>query len=178
MWHPSRNSLQLLIGSEVKVNQLTVSLLLITIPYTSCTLETDNTLQWRHNERDGVSNHRRLNCLLYCWSRRRSKKTPKLRVTGLCAGNSPVTGEFPAQKASNAENVSIWRRHHDNLVGAGYAVRCAWPENCVWAKYDGVSIRHKLYITRLDFLNIHKNAKMLFPRPLRSVIIASFKKFS
>ena len=35
-----------------------------------------------------------------------------LRVTGLCAGNSPVTGEFPAQMASNAENVSIWWRHH------------------------------------------------------------------
>ena len=37
----------------------------------------------------------------------RSKKTSKLRVTGLCAGNSPVTGEFPAQMASNAENLSI-----------------------------------------------------------------------
>ena len=34
------------------------------------------------------------------------------RVTGFCAGNSPVTGEFPAQMASNAENVSIWWRHH------------------------------------------------------------------
>ena len=32
--------------------------------------------------------------------RRRSKKTSKLRVTGLCAGNSPVTSEFPAQRAS------------------------------------------------------------------------------
>ena len=29
------------------------------------------------------------------------------------AGNSPMTSEFPAQKASNAENVSIWWRHHD-----------------------------------------------------------------
>ena len=29
-----------------------------------------------------------------------------------CAGNSSVTGEFPAQKVSNAENVSIWCRHH------------------------------------------------------------------
>ena len=38
--------------------------------------------------------------------RRISKKTLKLRVTGLCEGNSPVTGEFPAQRASNAENVS------------------------------------------------------------------------
>ena len=36
----------------------------------------------------------------------------KLRVTGLCAGSSPGTGEFPAQMASNAENVSIWWRHH------------------------------------------------------------------
>ena len=43
---------------------------------------------------------------------RRSKKTSKSRVTGLCAGNSPGTGEFPAQMASNAENVSIWWRHH------------------------------------------------------------------
>ena len=35
-----------------------------------------------------------------------------LTITGLCAGNSPVTGEFPAQMASNTENVSIWWRHH------------------------------------------------------------------
>ena len=34
-------------------------------------------------------------------------KTSKLRVTGLCEGNSLVTGEFPAQMASNAENISI-----------------------------------------------------------------------
>ena len=38
------------------------------------------------------------------------------RVTGLCEGNLPVTGEFPAQKASNAENVSIWWRHHGPAV--------------------------------------------------------------
>ena len=46
------------------------------------------------------------------YSRRRSNKTSKLRVTGLCVGNSPLTGEFPAQRATNAENVSIWWRHH------------------------------------------------------------------
>ena len=46
------------------------------------------------------------------YSRRRSKKTSKLCVTDLCEGNSPVTGEFPAQRASNARNVSIWWRHH------------------------------------------------------------------
>ena len=69
-------------------------------------------LEWRHNERDCVSNHRRHECLLNRLFRRRSKKTSKLRVTALCAGNSPVTGEFPTQRASNAENVSIWWRHH------------------------------------------------------------------
>ena len=42
------------------------------------------------------------------------EKKSKLRVTGLCAGNSPVTGEFPAQMASNAENASIWWRHHES----------------------------------------------------------------
>ena len=59
------------------------------------------TLQWRLHECDGLSNHRRLLCLFNCWFRRRSEKTSKLRVTGLCVGNSPVTGKFRAQKANN-----------------------------------------------------------------------------
>ena len=70
------------------------------------------TLQWRHNEHDSVSNHQLHDCLLNRLFGRRSKKTSKLRVTGLCAGNSPGTSEFPAQMCSNAENVSIWWRHH------------------------------------------------------------------
>ena len=69
-------------------------------------------LQWRHNERNVVSNHRRLHCLLSRLFRCRSKTASKLRVTGLCDGNSPVTDEFPAQRASDAENVSIWWHHH------------------------------------------------------------------
>ena len=67
-------------------------------------------LQWRHNERDGVSTHRRFNGLLNLLFGRRSKKTSKLRVTGFCEGNSLVTG--PSQRASNADNVSIWWHHH------------------------------------------------------------------
>ena len=51
-------------------------------------------------------------CLLNRLFRRGSKKTSKVRITGLCVGNSPVIGEFPAQMASNAENVSIYWRHH------------------------------------------------------------------
>ena len=69
-------------------------------------------LWWRHHKPDGVSNHKRIAGLLNRLFRCRSKKTSKLRVTGLCEGNPPVTGEFPSQKASNADNVSIWWRHH------------------------------------------------------------------
>ena len=79
-------------------------------------------LRWRHNERDSVSNHQPHDCLLNRLFRRRSKKTSKLRVTGLCAGNSPGTGEFPAHMASYAENVSIWWRHH------GLIMICYHPE--------------------------------------------------
>ena len=61
---------------------------------------------------DGASNHQTQQCLLNPLFRCRTKKTSNLRVTSLCEGNSPVTGQFPAQMASNAENASIWLRHH------------------------------------------------------------------
>ena len=64
-------------------------------------------LQRRHNEQYWVSNHCRLRCLFNRVLRPRSKKISILRAIGLCEGNSPLTGEFPAQRANNAENVSI-----------------------------------------------------------------------
>ena len=39
----------------------------------------------------------------------------KLHITGLCERNLPLTGEFPAQRVSNIENVSSWWRHHVRL---------------------------------------------------------------
>ena len=64
--------------------------------------------------------------------RRRSKKTSKFHVTGLCEGNSLMTGEFPAQKASNAENVSIWWRHHGRTKSDLYTdVRFQSLRRCV-----------------------------------------------
>ena len=75
-------------------------------------------LQWRHNGRDGVSNHQPHDCLLNRLFGRRSKKTSKLRVTGLCAGKTPGTGEVPAQLASNAKNVSIL------MTSSWYVVLC------------------------------------------------------
>ena len=92
-------------------------------------------LRWRHNGHGSVSNHQPHDCLLNRLFRRRSKKTSKLRVTGLCAGNSPV---IPRTMASNAENVSIWWRHHvqkrwrlrhsPSLVAIGLSVGYkTWP---------------------------------------------------
>ena len=95
-------------------------------------------LHWCHNGRDSVSNHQLHDCLLNRLFRCRSKKTSKLRATGLCVGNSPGTGEFHAQMASYAENVSIWWRHHiwlhwlpnfstsQSVMGRVYHPHC-WP---------------------------------------------------
>ena len=65
---------------------------------------------------------------LTVYLRRRSKKTSKLHVTGLCAGNSPVTGEFPAQIASNTEKVSIWWRYYAQKLFACLSYLGVWAE--------------------------------------------------
>ena len=56
---------------------------------------TFDALQWRHNERHGVSNRRCLDCLLNRFFRCISKRTSNLRVTGPCEGNPPATGCSP-----------------------------------------------------------------------------------
>ena len=71
-----------------------------------------SSLPWRHNGRDSFSNQQSHDCLHNRLFRHISKKTSKLRVRGLCVGNSPGTGEFPTQMTSSAENVSIWWCHH------------------------------------------------------------------
>ena len=81
-------------------------------------------LQWRHNERDGVSNHRRFYCLLNFWFRRRSKKTSKFRVTGRCNAKRPVTLKmFPFDDVNNGcfylsdrQKVSHLRFHQQTVV--------------------------------------------------------------
>ena len=72
-------------------------------------------LHQRHNDHDGVSNHQPHHCLLNRLFRRRSKKTSKLRVTGLCAGNSsgPVNSphKWPVtRKMFPFDDVIMWGR--------------------------------------------------------------------
>ena len=121
-------------------------------------------LQWRHNGCDGISNHRGLHCLLNCWVRRRSKKTLKLRVIGLCEGNSPVTGEFPAQRASNAENVSIWWRHHDiflNTWGMLFIGQCFGKRWHNTLKID-TTLWHARYLTNSVSVSISADSLLDF----------------
>ena len=105
-------------------------------------------LQWRLNERDGVSNHRRTSCLLNRFLRLGSKKTSKLRGTGLCEGNSQVTGEFPAQRAIKAEHVSIWWRHHECQRGAGNPQEQRWMNHTNLQRRNMYSQQHNTQQTR------------------------------
>ena len=70
------------------------------MPSYKCHLTRLGSLQWRHNERDGVTKHQPHYCLLIRLFKGRPKKISKLRVTCICEGNY-------------AENVYILWRHHD-----------------------------------------------------------------
>ena len=136
------------------------------------------TLPWHHNDRDYVSNYQPHDCLLNCLFGRKTKKTSKLRVTGLRAGNSPRTGEFPAQRASDAENASIWRHEIQNddvhiwyvlcLVCLLYIyflqicygeINIAAPDVSLCA-YLGVS--HDLYLNVVIVINFYNNSFVVF----------------
>ena len=75
-----------------------------------------------------VSNHHPYDCLLNRSFRRRSKKTSKLRATGFCEVKSPMTGDIHAQRAGNAENASIWWRHHAQWR---FSKRHVWIVRCL-----------------------------------------------
>ena len=80
-----------------------------------------------------------------------STETSKLGVTGLCDGNSPVSGEFPAQRASNAENVSIGWRHHDHCLTLsevnGTSKNCISPVHVSLTELDfTVRVNINLYV--------------------------------
>ena len=109
-----------------------------------------NMLQWRHNYRDGASNHQPHDYLLNRLFRRRSKKTWKFRVTNLCAGNSP---------AVNSPHKGKWRGICFYLMTSSYgyvlpgADRCgSWPNQEVlphlWGDVDWTRHMRGIFIWR------------------------------
>ena len=87
------------------------------------------TLQWRHNKLNGVSNHQP-NTIVYLTvcSGTYQRKHQSSASLAFFSGNSPVTDEFPTQKASNAQIVPIWWRHHKcvNHIDMITAERDGW----------------------------------------------------
>ena len=110
------------------------------------------TLQWRHNGRDRVSNHQPHDCLLNRLFRRRSKKTSKLRVTGLYAGNSPGQVNSPHKGSvtrkmfpfgdvitknnfphCNSNSMEISFCSHPCCSKVSATKFCIWHDNCATA---------------------------------------------
>ena len=80
------------------------------------------TITW--NERFGVLNHQKSNCLFSGLLR----LTTKLHITELCAGNSMMTGRFPAQRAYNGKNVSmLWRCQYNESGVDDYVAQHKTP---------------------------------------------------
>ena len=84
-------------------------------------LNVEKSLRWRHYDHDGVSNQQPRGCLLNRLFRRSSKKTSKLRVTGLCEGNSPGPVNSPhkgpvTRKTFPFDDVIMWWKMHTNMM--------------------------------------------------------------
>ena len=77
-------------------------------------------LQWRHNGRDGVSNHQPHDCLLNRLFGRWSKKHQSSASLAFVYEEFTGDYEFPAQMASNAEMFPFDDGHHHD--GAGLTV--------------------------------------------------------
>ena len=99
-------------------------------------------LHWRHNDHDGVSNHQPHGCLLSCLFRRRSKKTSKLRVTGLCVGNSPGPVNSPHKGPVTRKMFPFDDVNTDKAINLRIVVRSDEISsinfiNTLWARQDG-----------------------------------------
>ena len=95
------------------------------------------TLHWRHNDQDGDSNHYPHGCLLNRLFRRRSKKTSKLRVTGLCVENSPGPVNSPhkgpvTRKMCPFDDVIKHHYHSSSTTNEGsrFIVICLVTDRC------------------------------------------------
>ena len=117
--------------------------------------------------------------------RRRSNKTPKLRVTGLCLGNPPVTARFPSQRSSNAENISIWWHHHTRLwfwlivkvINNFIHFLIIWNDVVIKLQKNKISaqpLSYVLHIRNLDHhlhLNMKKKSRNVITIVIKSVCI-------
>ena len=111
--------------------------------------------QWRHNDHDSVSNHQPHGCLLNRLFRRRSKKTSKLRFTGLCVGNSPGPVKSPHKGPVTRKMFPF-----DDVIMAKWIHMMAWQGNvliiddCKWYNWICTSLLFR------DFHIVHITKRM------------------
>ena len=92
-----------------------------------------------------------------------------------CAGNSPVTGEFPAQKASDAENVSISWRHH--ILYVSVVRYCAMKNkiryniNSIGFMWFFFNVTFQLFIYGFDGLSLSLTGQLCKQTTLRQFFI-------
>ena len=103
------------------ITTVTTDVLITAVTSPSADTELATTLQWRHKERNGVSNHQPHECLVNRLFKAQIKENIKAPRHWPC--------EFPAQRASNAENVSIWWRHHKSQC---YVFQCRHGYQRLW----------------------------------------------
>ena len=112
---------------------------------------TSTTLQWRHNDQDGVSNHQPRCCLLNCSFRRRSKKTSKFRVTGLCVGNSPGPVNSPHKGPVTRKMFPFDDVIMDHMKFANYSHRlyCVCNDGLIFTSILRSIIAHSAFLQEL-----------------------------
>ena len=92
------------------------------------------------------------------------RETSKLRATGLCEVNPPVTGGFPSHRASNAENVSIWWRHHACMVLC--IASQLWTHSVGMKNLGQVSTEPRNFLFIFNhYMQFHQNYKILHGYP-------------
>ena len=97
-------------------------------------------LRWSHNGCDSLSNHQPYDCLLNRLFRRRSKKTSKPLVTGLCVGvhRGPVNSphKWPVTRKMFQFDDVIMVSSNVKLMGLKYNLKKHWPVHgmlCYWS---------------------------------------------
>ena len=83
-------------------------------PWTKMELQVTPCMGWHYSDIIMSAKVSQITCVsIVCSAICSDADQRKVRVTGLCEGNSPVTSGFPSQRASITESVSsIWWHHH------------------------------------------------------------------
>ena len=111
-------------------------------------------LQWRHNERDGVSNNQCLDCLLNPLFRHRSKKISRLRFAGLC-------DQWPVESPHKGPVTRKMFPFDDVIMAQGRRLNLSSYYKLIWRK----STRRYQEISRVHYNAIEVTLRVMGKSP-------------